>query len=212
MKRAVIFLNGNAPDASLLAQIKDDDLTVVADGAMRYVKGHFIPDVLVGDYDSLGFFPKGNEAKEVLTFPCEKDFTDGSIAVKLAVERGANQLVILGALGGRADHFYANLSLLHYAESLGATAEIIDENTKIRLISGKTKACVGKNSIVSIVPFFDSVHILSTKGLKYSADGITLTKLRSDLGVSNQAIEDVIEIETDGKALLFITENEENKQ
>lgn len=207
MKRAFVLLNGNPPSDNLLSLIKPNDLTVCADGAFAYIKGKIMPDLLLGDYDSLGYLPDKNLAKEVRFYPVEKDFTDGSLAVKSAVEMGAEHIVILGALGGRVDHLYANISLLYLAKTLGVTAEILDENTQILLINGTVKKSVKLNSTVSLVPFFDEAHILKAKGLKYLANGIKLTRLRSDYGVSNEAIEEEIEIETEGEVLLFITQS-----
>jgi thiamine pyrophosphokinase len=209
VKKAFVFLNGNAPTDELISLAKTGDFTVCADGAYRYIEGKITPDLLVGDYDSLGYFPSPTAAKEILSFPVEKDCTDGSLAIKAAAQKGAKEIVILGALGGRADHFYANLSLLYLAKTLGIKAEILDENCKIFLLNGEIKLSAKEKSIVSLVPFFDNSHILKTKGLKYPADGITLTKLNSDLGVSNVALSDEIEIVTEGETLVFITKTGE---
>ncbi len=206
MKKAFVFLNGNAPPDELILLAKTADFTVCADGAYRYIEGKITPDLLVGDYDSLGYFPSSSAAKEILSFPVEKDCTDGSLAVKAAAQKGAKELIILGALGGRADHFYANLSLLYLAKTLGVSAEILDDNCRILLLNGEIKLLVKEKSTVSLVPFFDKTHILKTKGLKYPANGITLTKLNSDLGVSNVALSGEIEIVTEGETLVFISE------
>ena len=42
----------------------------------------------------------------------EKDYTDGQMALKEALDMNPGDIVILGALGGRTDHEQENLRLL----------------------------------------------------------------------------------------------------
>lgn len=209
MSRAVVFLNGDAPSEKLLSRVNADDYLVCADGAYKYLKGKFIPDVLLGDYDSLGEIPSESCAKEVRVYSTKKDYSDGHLAVECAIEKGVSELLILGAFGGRVDHFYANISLLYQARLSGVDATILGEDCQILLVDGKVEKKVEIGSIVSLVPFFDKSHIISTKGLSYEGDGITLQRANSSHGISNEATCEDISVSVDGLTLMFITRAEE---
>lgn len=54
MKKAVIFLNGDPPRKSeIKCEELTDSLKICADGAYRYVKKICVPDVVLGDFDSI---------------------------------------------------------------------------------------------------------------------------------------------------------------
>lgn len=97
---------------------KENDFIIAADGGLRYCKrDNITPDLVLGDFDSLGFIP---DQKNICVLPVEKDDTDTSFAVKFAIEKGYNKFVIFGGTGGkRADHTYANIALLSYISKNG---------------------------------------------------------------------------------------------
>ena len=92
---------------------KENDLIIAADGGLKYcARDGITPDIVIGDFDSLGFVPENDN---VLVLPVEKDDTDTSFAVKYAMDKGYDTFVIYGGTGGkRADHTYANIALLAY--------------------------------------------------------------------------------------------------
>lgn len=205
--KAFVLLNGTPPTNELLSRISKTDLVVCADGAYDYIKGFLTPDVLLGDYDSLSEEPTGQAANEVLYYPVEKDYTDGQLAVEKAVEMGADEIVIYGALGGRSDHFVSNLSLLYLAKIKGSFATIVSENERIMLVDGEVRLKLPVGTTLSLVPFFERAHILSTEGLKYVARDTDLLRENS-LGISNVVTEESVVIRIgDQPVLLFITEN-----
>ena len=67
-----------------------------------------MPDVAVGDFDSLGFVP----ACPTRTFPVEKDASDMELAMREALDRGADEVLLYGAFSARLDHTLANLQML----------------------------------------------------------------------------------------------------
>ncbi len=66
------------------------------------------PDVAVGDFDSLGFAPDC----PTRTFPVEKDASDMELAMREALERGADEVLLYGAFSARLDHTLANVQML----------------------------------------------------------------------------------------------------
>lgn len=200
--KAVIFLNGEF-DSDPVEAAKGADFTVCADGAYDYLRGRIVPTVILGDFDSVSErdFPIGSE---ILTFPSEKDFTDGHLAIASATERGADEIDVYGAFGGvRPDHAYANLSLLYLGKKRGAFVRLISRKWVVTLENGKFSTAAKRGGYVSLVPFFESSHILSTKGLKYSACDVTLYREQS-LGISNEAKGDTVEVDLSGETLVFV--------
>lgn len=86
-----------------------------------------VPDVALGDFDSLGYVPADlPETVEVLTFPAHKAESDMELALRLACERGFDEAIVYGALGGRLDHTLANLQLLAAFSERGLRVRAVD--------------------------------------------------------------------------------------
>ena len=180
-------------------QIIPYDKLICADKGYEYAKIlNLIPDVILGDFDSLGYVPNNAEI-----FPKDKNFSDTELAVKKAIELGATDIDIYFSLGGRLDHELFNINLLKYAKNQGVTAKIISGNTLLRLISGSGKYEVKNGSFVSFVPFSSEAHIIKSEGLKYPLDKITAIKGET-LTLSNEAICDEIYVEIKSGELLLI--------
>lgn len=201
MKKGLIFLNGNAPSKSELEAIDYGAKTVVcADGAYDYLKDYAMPTVLLGDFDSIAEVPSGVTVKK---FPVDKDFTDGHLAVLEMKDLGVSEVEIYGAYGGRPDHEYANFALLALANSLGIVA-VIKGDYDIYFVTDEIKVNVKKNKTVSLLPYSDTAHIISTKGLKFCADNLTLNKLHL-IGISNSSVADEVCVKVgEGDVLLFV--------
>ena len=199
MKRGLIFLNGDPPSDEILKTIDYNAYIICADGAYNYLAPYAEPDVLLGDFDSINSTPKGRAVKR---FPVDKDYTDGHLAVLEAVGN-ADEVEIFGAFGGRPDHEYANYALLALAHSKGIKA-VIRGKYDIYYVSGDFETVTEKNITVSIVPYTDTAHILSSEGLKFSADGLILNKLHL-IGMSNTALSDRVRLSVDdGGVLVFV--------
>ncbi len=201
MKKGLIFLNGDPPETNALEHIDfSDKFVVCADGAYRYLKEYKVPDILLGDFDSLDRVPEGVKIKK---FPVDKDFTDGHLAVLEMKENGVDDIEIYGAYGGRPDHEFANYALLALANSLGMNA-VIKGDFDIYFVTDNIKLKMDKNVTVSLVPYSDTAHILSTKGLKFDASSLTLNKFHL-IGMSNTSVSNEISVElSEGSILLFI--------
>jgi thiamine pyrophosphokinase len=86
--------------------------TIAADGGMRHAGVLGVePELWVGDFDSSPPALAGDWSHVARqSHPAAKDATDGALAAEAAVARGADRLVIAGALGGeRSDHALQNL-------------------------------------------------------------------------------------------------------
>ena len=128
--RAVIFANGEFPDAGEIADLlRPDDLIVAADGGTQHaLTVGVIPHVVIGDLDSL---PPDERARveaagsQVIHFSPRKDETDLELALLHAAREGATEILVLAALGGRLDQTIANLLLLALPELKGRDVRIV---------------------------------------------------------------------------------------
>ena len=82
--------------------IKGSDLIICADGGANYAyEMGLIPAYIVGDMDSIRPEVKEFFALQQVTvkkYPRSKDFTDTQLALALAEELGADEIVMLGTL------------------------------------------------------------------------------------------------------------------
>lgn len=104
-----MLVGGRLDPSPLLAALPRPAVVVAADGGARHAALLGVQvDVWVGDFDSSAGV-QVDAPREV--HPAAKDETDAELAIRVARERGATELVLLGAFGGRFDHTLA-LALL----------------------------------------------------------------------------------------------------
>lgn len=82
------------------------------------------PNYIVGDFDKSArgdrYLLQGAETMyRSREFNPVKDATDTEIAVRLGMTLGCSKLIILGATGGRLDHFWANVQTLMISHKAG---------------------------------------------------------------------------------------------
>ena len=113
--RTFIYTGGTVYDEYVEEKPQKGDLVITADaGYLTATRMGARPDVAVGDFDTMGE-PNVPDGVELVRLPTEKAVTDTQYAVELALERGTDELVIVGGLEGRLDH---TLSLLAIPERL----------------------------------------------------------------------------------------------
>jgi thiamine pyrophosphokinase len=170
---------------------KDADLIIAADsGGDLLLSLSIVPHILIGDMDSIGgaalraFRERG---AEIVELPPEKDFTDTEMAVRLAVERGAREIILLGAIGSRVDHTLANVSLLIFASERGASVRIVNEDQEAYLLAADVVNPIAGEvgDTVSLISLSDPTTGVTTHDLRYPLTHATLA-LMSPLGVSNE--------------------------
>ncbi len=183
------------------------DLIIAADKGYLYLKDAGIePDIIIGDFDSLGFIPKSNCA-EILKLNKRKDDTDTLFAVKEAIKRGYDKFVIFGALGGRADMTVSSFQTAHFLANNGCTAIFCGDGYSCTVIkNGNLKFKSGTKGTVSVFAFGGKACGVTEKGLSYTLTNAELTP-DFPIGVSNEFTEDVAEISVKNGSLLIITDN-----
>jgi thiamine pyrophosphokinase len=189
MSRFAILLSGDLVVTPRLRRQIAGARVIAADRGMKHARAlGFVPELWVGDFDSSGselLLDYAHVPRQ--THPTDKDATDGEIAVGEALRRGANEIILIGGLGGESDHATANLGLaLHLAKS-GHKCLISNGNEEAYpLTAGSYDFDFGPQSRFSIVPWSD-VKGLNLTGVKWPLKDKALT-LGTSFTMSNVAL------------------------
>lgn len=170
--------------------LRDDDFFIFCDGGLSHAGGLGIkPDVVVGDFDSCDSndLEWWKERSEIIQLPCEKDDTDTLFAVKLAVERGYCDFLLLGAMGGRFDHALGNISILLYLNGLGKKAVLIDDYSVMQVVGKEPFYIEDTCSYFSVLTVAGDVSGVNIKNAKYPLENARLT-CDFQLGISNEVL------------------------
>jgi thiamine pyrophosphokinase len=195
VRHALILADGALPavpaiDASWPGWSAAIDLLLPADGGARHAPalGRAI-DLWVGDGDSIGEAALSALAAAgvpIQRSPVDKDESDTELAILAALDAGARQITVLGALGGeRIDHGLANVWLLGHPRLAGLDVRLVDATVRIRLVGpGRAELGGRVGDLVTLLPFGGDATGLSTGGLRYPLRDETLASGPSR-GLSN---------------------------
>jgi thiamine pyrophosphokinase len=208
--RAIIIAGGQlGRDLDLDRWVRQGDWIIGADGGAAQAQSRgVIPEVVIGDMDSLS-----EDARAVLVasgsrfteHPRAKDETDLELALAFAAEGGADEIVILGALGGRLDHTLANVLLLALPQLAGLTVRIVDGDQDVQLVQsgGTVQVEGGPGDVVSLLPLGGDAHGVRTRGLAWALDRDTL-RLGFSRGVSNEMTDSHAQVDIQRGRLLVV--------
>jgi thiamine pyrophosphokinase len=189
--RAVIVAHGDVLPSDR-AVIGAQDYVVAADGgAFALERWKLLPHVIVGDMDSLGDAGVERMARKgiaVAKFSAAKDESDLELAVAQAIEAGATEIVLLGALGGdRLDHETANLLLLADPGYDGVRLEARRGALRIRPLRGEGSLSLAGpvGALVTLLPVNGDADGVTTEGLRFPLRDETLRFGRAR-GLSNE--------------------------
>ena len=199
MKNCIIFCA--AGFTGLVQEIGKDDLVIAADGGLKHTQTLGItPDVILGDFDSLGFTPEGANV-----FPVEKDDTDAMLAVRHGLSKGCDTFFLYGSLDGpRLDHTIANFQTLQFIADHGASGYLIGKDFMLTVVKNGTLSFpAGREGTVSVFCLGADAQGVSLKGLYYPLDNGTLTA-GFPLGVSNHFTAEAAEISVKEGSLLML--------
>lgn len=165
---------------------KTDDYVIAADAGCSYCQeNNVIPDVIIGDFDSLGAAPQG---ENVIKLNPVKDVTDMHAAVEIGIEKGFRKFVLYGATGGRLDHTLANLQLIASLSQKGYKAEIVDGSRITTAVTdGRISFDSGYKGYISVFSHTDVCEDVTIKGLEYNLENSRISNSFA-LGVSNEFI------------------------
>lgn len=207
--RTVIAVNGKIDDYAELARLlRPDDYLIGADGGTLHLLAvDRSPDVVVGDLDSLSL---ATVASLIAAAICverhnpEKDQTDLELALERAVQDGASEIVLVGALGGRLDQTLANL-LIVAQRDWPVPVRIVEGDQVAEVLRGPGRLVLHGpvGSVVSAIPLSAAAAGVTYIGLEYPLCDATL-HFGSTRGVSNVLALPPASISLDSGILLVI--------
>ncbi len=186
--RAVIIANGIF--RNFLPVIAPEDIVIAVDGGLRHcLELKLRPHTLIGDMDSLT--PEEIDAVArsgipISRYPARKDYTDMELALQAARSLGADNIVLLGALGARWDMTLANIMLLAAPELAGCQVRILDGMQEISLVQGGERQRFDGQAgdLLSLIPLRAEAKNVCVTGLEYPLNGETLY-FSASRGISN---------------------------
>ncbi len=215
---AILVTNGSIKDYGSIygtltknfASLSDTFVIAADGGALHCSNLRISPNVIIGDMDSItkGMIEKlgaGNGEIEFISFSQAKDESDTQLALDYLVKNGYERIIIVGAFGSRADHSYANLSLISSPYYDNVKVSIITENSEIFVVKNtcRIKGETGKKiSIFSLTPF---TFFEKTYGLKYRLKNEKLL-LSPARGLSNEFTKNSAKITITEGWLLIVKE------
>ena len=194
------------------------DYWIAVDGGIRHFSKDFTPDLFMGDMDSSGAIGQelfGEENKKssddlskerTITYSCEKDETDSELAVQKAIALGADKITILGWNGGRMDHLYGNITLLHYGLKHRIPMVLEDKNNRVFMTEQGVLVKKDRFMYLSLFSVDKEVKGLTLRNVKYEVTDFTLLK-EMVRGISNEVTKEVAEISFEKGKLLVMQSN-----
>ncbi len=178
----LVIVGGGAVDAELLRDLylSGGHLVGADGGADQIVAAQLMPEVIIGDFDSLQNVDGWLGRTRLMRIP-EQDTTDFEKALYSTV---APVTVALGMTGKRFDHTLAALdAVTRYGRE--RIIVLVDEDDVAVAITGSFTFEVDRGERVSVYPLAP-IRFRRSRGLKYPLDGIKLAP-GERIGTSNEA-------------------------
>ena len=195
------FIIGAGPFYGLPVAPGPEDVVLAADGGYRHCQTAGItPDLLLGDFDSLGEIPEGASV-----FPVEKDDTDAMLAAKRGLSLGCREFLFYGSLDGpRLDHTVANIQMLIFLADHDARGTLVGLRQRVTLVrNGTLRFPAGMTGNISVFAIGGDAEGVTLRGLYYPLENGSLS-CSFPLGVSNHFTGEEAEINVEKGNLLII--------
>ena len=195
MNRWTVIVSGGMLEEEFARSVLENpeiEFIIGVDRGLEFLYRHEIcPNYIVGDFDSvsgeiLGYYEKETKVP-IRKFNPVKDASDTEIALRLCLDLGRKNILILGATG--------NVQCLKIGLDAGADVRIVDSRNRIRLLDREItlskKEAYGP--YFSVFPLGKSVEKFNIEGAKYPLKNHKLTAYDS-LCVSNAFAEEAVRI------------------
>jgi thiamine pyrophosphokinase len=173
------------------------DLIVAADGGARHALAIGVtPHIVIGDLDSIDPDTRSKLERtgvQFVVYPAHKDCTDLELAIRCALDRGATDLTLLGALGRRWDQSLANILVLTLPQLDRITARIVARNLSISVIRDRAALAGRVGDTLSLLALKGDAHGVTLDGCEYPLNDAVLP-LGASLGISNVFVEPTVSI------------------
>ena len=188
--KAYIYTGGSVIKENITECPDASALVVSADAGYLLARELGVtPHVAVGDFDTLGEYGF-SPSTEVIRLPAEKDVSDTQAAVDVALERGADEIAIIGGLDGRLDHTFANIGIVEELTKKGIPTLITDGCNRVRYLKNSSMLVAkGAFKYLSLVCLGKKASGVTLKGVKYPLHNAILTRSEPSLSISNEITE-----------------------
>ncbi len=204
----VVVLAGLPPGNAVLKQFcpRADKVIAVDGGYLAFQGSGLLPDVLIGDLDSLGADPAIDGSVQVESRPSQ-DETDLQKALTYCRSLGdIESIIVLGGTGLRTDHLLNNLLIL---AGMPASLEIcmISASEAIYRVTPEFSFAkrISMGKALSIIPITDCTSV-NTSGLEWDLDHAKMG-VSHRLSQSNRVQVDEVTIQC-GSGILYVIVNQ----
>ncbi|MCD6329656.1 MAG: thiamine diphosphokinase [Candidatus Cloacimonetes bacterium] len=206
MKKALIFCNNNYIDFALDFPL--DGTIIAADGGANFLlKRNIIPDVLIGDFDSISesSLAELKTKSDVMQFSKEKDKTDSELALDYCADQHYDTVTMINAVNGRLEHSLANIFMIEKFVQKGLSIYFINKHNEIFVLRGPQEMEMNskRGAEISLIPLTEQVEIEFINGFKYPLQNEMLFRKQSR-GVSNIAETEKLSVKILSGILLII--------
>jgi len=187
----IVFTGGEKAPACLIRRLLEGKKAIIAaadSGLVCAEEAGIKPDFIIGDMDSVDVSRLDAYPPQcVMRYEHDKDYTDTELALRTVIEKGCDEIWIIGGGGGRIDHLFALRSLLERkifpVRWLTDAADIrcIDAETESKALCEKLE----EGSLVSVFPLGAGEWEAKSEGLKWPLEGLEWD--RGFFGISNVA-------------------------
>jgi len=218
MAKTVIFANGICGFPEKNKQyISTGDRIICADGGALYaLQMGLVPDILVGDFDSLPpqvLRDMKNKNVIIEQYPVKKDKTDLELALDAAARFETDEVLILTALGGRMDQYVANILLLTRSDWNIKRMWLADGDQQARILKGPDELVLTgqKGDMLSVIPLSGQIDGLYLTGVEWPLENATVA-WGSTLTLSNNFQENKVTIKIKAGVCLIVRIEKEGKK
>lgn len=203
--KAILFAGAPIDDYSaVLPYLQGANCVACADSGLRHAYHLGLKvDLAIGDFDS---FDGDIAAAEVVKLPVHKDDTDCMALARILIQRGYDEVVLLGCLGARIDHTLGALSVMLHLHRSSINVIAADGKHTVRIVSdgGSVSFSPRRDGYFSVIPFGCSVACgVCIDGGEYPLRDAMLSA-DFPLGVSNRAVADKLTVSVGEGTLLVI--------
>lgn len=143
-----IFLDGDLPNFDKLQELIKTK-KIAADGAAnRMIKANFLPDLIIGDMDSLDSAINNIE----IIKDSDQNTNDFEKILIYLIKNNYKKVIVLGLHGGILEHTLNNISIFLKYESFFDSFIIYDKDRYGIFIDQSIEIALKKDEIISIIP------------------------------------------------------------
>ena len=140
---------------------------------------------------------------EVVQFPADKNETDLELAIQHALTLNPQEVIIIGALGGRLDQTLGNIALISNLQPATCNLKLNDGLEEVFFCHDHAEVNGAAGDIVSLIPWQGEVTGILTHGLKWVLQNETLYPHKTR-GISNEMTGDTATIKIKSGLLLVV--------